>query len=301
VKHVVDREIFIRLLVMVLGFGLITGFVYGVGKWLVPVVDSADKAMVAACNPDAYVPVLDEFMRALSDYTNFLIAAPLVSWMIAFGLLRLFPKSKPAIVRVLVFETIVMAALAAVGEIWPNKTYVGANVFLVITVSVAFGAAAFLFHRMEMNSMIRFSRVLWLVLISVCLTDFIALNWLKVAVARPRPLNAANKPWNEQLRVVPDEVLRGSDSFPSGHTSGTFSLLTPLFWYMSDRRVRVGMMGWAGLLGFSRVYTAAHFPFCCIMAGFLGFSVGTLVFFALGNLFVSKSADQDAAVIGSGC
>jgi membrane-associated phospholipid phosphatase len=44
------------------------------------------------------------------------------------------------------------------------------------------------------------------------------------------------------------------------------------------------MMGWAGLLGFSRVYTAAHFPFCCIMAGVLGFSVGTLVFFCTGGL-----------------
>lgn len=298
-KYVADRGISIRLLVLVLGFGLITGFVYGAGKWLVPVVDSADKAMVAACNPDAYVPVLDEFMRALSDYTNFLIAAPLVSWMIAFGLLRLFPKRKSAIVSVLVIETIVMATLAAVGEIWPNKIYVGANVILVITVTIAFGGAAFLFHRMKMNSMIRFSGVFWLVLISVCLTNFIATNWIKAAVARPRPLNAANKPWNEQLRVVPDEVLRSLDSFPSGHTSGTFSLLTPLFWYVSDRRVRAGMMSWAVLLGFSRVYTAAHFPFCCIMAGFLGFSVGTLVFFALGDLFIRKSADQDTAVIAA--
>jgi hypothetical protein len=232
----------------VLGFGLITGFVYGAGKWLAPVVDSADKAMVAACNPDAYVPVLDEFMRALSDYTNFLIAAPLVSWMIAFGLLRRFPKRKPAIVRVLVFETILMAVLAAIGEIWPNKTYIGANVILVIAVTIAFGAAAFLFHRMEMNAMIRFSGVFWLVLISVCLTDFIATNGLKAAVARPRPLNAANKPWNEQLRVVPDEVLRGRNSFPSGHLRHVFPPYASLLVYVrpegSHRHDGVGGFAW---------------------------------------------------------
>jgi membrane-associated phospholipid phosphatase len=139
-----------------------------------------------------------------------------------------------------------------------------------------------------------FGRMFWLALLSVYLTDFVATDYLKEAVARPRPLNGANKPWNEQVRIIPDEVLRGNNSYPSGHTSSTFALLTPYFWYTRKRKVRAGLMTWCVLQGFSRVYTAAHFPFCCLMGALLGFGVGTLVFFTLGGPALRKPGPQAA-------
>jgi membrane-associated phospholipid phosphatase len=245
--------------------------------------DGTDKAILAAINPDAYTPGLDQFIRALTDYTNFLILAPFLSWMIAYGLYRLLPKFKAVFTGLLAIETVVLAVLAALGKIWPNTVYVGANVLLVLWILMFFGLAAYLFHRMNKDAMRRFALMFWLVLLSGILTDFFATNPIKNAVARPRPLNDANKPWNEGVRVIPDEALHGNNSYPSGHTSGTFSLLTPLFWYVRDRRLRAGLLTWAGLQGFARVYTAAHFPFCVLMGGILGFTVGTLVFFTLGG------------------
>jgi len=173
--------------------------------------------------------------------------------------------------------------LAALGYIWHNKTYVGVNILLVVTILLAFGGAAWMFRRLDNGGMRRFAYLFWLILISGCLTDFLATDPIKAAIARPRPLNDANKPWNEHVRIVPDEVLRGRNSFPSGHTAGTFALLTPVFWYVSDRRFRAGLMSWASLQGVARVYTAAHFPFCVLMGGLLGFTVGTLVHFTLGD------------------
>ena len=284
-----------RVLLLASGFALISGLVYAAGLWLVPLVDGADKAILAACNPDEYLPGVDQFFRALTDYTNFLIAVPLLSWMVAYGVYRLFPRHKRLLVNVLIVETVGVAVVAALGGIWPNTVYTGANVLLVIFVLAAFGAIAGLFRAMDDDAMRRFARVFWLVLLSVCLTDFVATDLIKAAIARPRPLNDANKPWNEKVRIIPDEVLRGCNSYPSGHTSSTFALLTPWFWFTRNRKVRTGLMTWCVLQGFSRVYTAAHFPFCCLMGGILGFAVGTLVFFTLGGMALRPPAKSTAA------
>ena len=277
------RNAGVRIIIFVCGFLLIAWVVYALGKLLVPLVDGADKAILAACNPDEYVPVLDQFMRALTDYTNFLIAVPLFSCAIASLLYRFIRKGRIVFTGLLAVETLVMAALAVLGKIWPNKTYIGANVFLVIGILVAFGAAAIVFHRMNDDAMRRFFWISLLALLSGFMAGTVATERIKKAVARPRPLNDANKPWNEHVRVIPDEVLRGRNSYPSGHTAGTFGLLTPLFWYIRNRKGRAALIGWGVLQGYARVYTVAHFPFCCIMGAFLGFSVGTLIFFTLGG------------------
>jgi len=321
----------LRVLLLVAGVAAISGAVYAAGLWLVPVVDGIDKAILAWVNPDEYVPVLDEFLRALTDYSNLVIAAPLIAWMVAFGLYRLVvgdrhvsparrgvacasprgvglrtgtsrppsprlrrtgsmtrslvpvPGAKRVFTVLLAMSGIVIAVFAALGKIWPNSTLVGANILEVVALVAAFAAATCAFHRMTPEQMRRFARLFWLILLSVYLTTFRATEPIKEAVARPRPFNDAHKPWNEGVRPIPDEFLRGANSFPSGHASGTFSLLTPLFWYVRNRKGRTAILGWAGLQGFARVYTAAHFPFCVIMGGLLGFTIGTLVFFTLGG------------------
>jgi len=282
-KPALILKVAIRLAALAGGFAVIAGLVYAAGLWLVPWTDSADKAILAACNPDTYAPGLDQFFRAVSDYSNFLILLPFLSWTLATAIYTLLPKLKVFVVGLLAAETVTFTVLAAMGKIWPNKTYVGVNVLLVLAILAAFGLMTYLFHRLDRSAIRRLTGVFGLMLFSGLLTDFGATSRIKEAVARPRPLNDAHKPWNEHVRVIPDEVLRGRNSYPSGHTSGTFSLLTPLFWYVRDRRGRAGLLGWATLQGMSRVYTAAHFPFCCLMGGLLGFGVGTLVFFALGG------------------
>lgn len=276
-------NITLRLLVLIAGFAAIYAIVYAAGIWLTPYTYAADKAITAAFNPDEYIPGLDQFFRAISDYTNFLIAAPLIAWMIAYGLYRLLPRYKKVFTALLILTAVILTLMAILGRLWPNKVYLGANVLLVIATALAFGMIAYLFQKMDDNAMRRFSRVFWLMFMNVLLVNYYATSNIKKDIARPRPLHNANAPWNEVLRVIPEEALYGANSFPSGHTSGTFAVLTPWFWYTRNRKIRAGLFSWATLQGLSRVYTVAHFPFCCLMGGFLGFATGTLVFFALGG------------------
>jgi membrane-associated phospholipid phosphatase len=272
-----------RISILLAGFSAVAGLVYAAGIFLIPWTDAADKAILAAINPDTYAPGFDQFFRAINDYTNALILLPLLSWLIAHGLYRLFPRYKRVVTGLLAAETVIIALCAALGKLWPNKTYTGVNVLEALWFLAALGLLTFFFHALQSPAIRRFSCAIGLAFLSGSMTDFIATRTIKDAVARPRPLNDANKPWNEKVRIIPDEVLRGRNSFPSGHMSGTFALLTPLFWYARDRRVRAGLLTWATLQGVGRVYTAAHFPFCVLMGGILGFSVGTLVFFTLGG------------------
>ena len=45
-----------RLGILALGFAATAGLVYEAGIWIVPLTDGADKAILAAINPDAYTP-----------------------------------------------------------------------------------------------------------------------------------------------------------------------------------------------------------------------------------------------------
>lgn len=277
----------VRIALFAAGLALVSLIVYGIGIVLVPVTDPWDKAILAAINPDQHVPVLDQFMRATTDYSNFLIAAPILSWFAAYLLYQLFylllhrrfPGLKVVFAGLLAVEGVVLAVFAAMGKIMPNKTYTLSNVMFVVMLLVVFFLAARFFHAMDRRAINHLTLVFLMVFASGILCGTFATGKIKSAVARPRPLNDAHKPWNEGVRIIPDEVLRGNNSFPSGHTSGTFSLLTPIFWYTRDRRVKGGLAGWAVLQGLTRVYTAAHFPFCCLMGGVLGFATGTLIFF----------------------
>ncbi len=276
-------SILVRLLIVTAGYAVTTGLVYAAGLWLVPITDPYDKAMLAAINPDEYLPGFDQFFRFLTDYTNPLILLPMLSWLIALGLYRLFPNHKRVFTGILIIETLLLTILTVLGRIWPNTTYMGVDLMAAFAVFVVFGMTAVIFHKMENDAMRRLACVFGLMILSGAVTNWGATEPIKKAVARPRPFNDANKPWNLHVRVIPDELLRGANSFPSGHAAGTFALLTPLFWYARDRRLRAGLATWAVLQGVSRVYTAAHFPFCCLMAGLLGFTIGTIVFFALGG------------------
>ncbi len=322
-------NVVVRLVILAAGFAVAFGVLYAAGRFLVPLTDGADKAILAAINPDTYAPGLDELFRAINDYTNPLILLPFICWMIFYALYSLPPRKKiiyylvftivmltlsaliyrsygktalPNLIPVFVvlavapllgilparkpvlcraFAVVSVILLAVMYKNWENKTYIGANVLMVLMSVAAFGTFIWMFRTMDDDTMRRFSRVFWLVLLAAVLTDFGITQPIKNAIARPRPFNDANKPWNESVRPIPDEILRGTNSFPSGHTSGAFALLTPLFWFTRDRRVRAGLILWGTLQGVGRVYTAAHFPFCVFMGGLLGFSMGTLVFFTL--------------------
>jgi membrane-associated phospholipid phosphatase len=244
-------------------------------------------------NPDTYTPGLDQFMRATTDYGNLVIALPLIAWMIAYGLFLLMPRFKKVFTGLLVVETIVILVLSVMGKFWPNTVYTGVNVLLLIYWIIAFGIITTIFHRMTRPQMFGFACLFWMVLLGALVNGFGSTAIIKDEVARPRPFNEFHAPWNEGVRHIPDEMVRGASSYPSGHTSGTFVILTPFFWYARRKTLRAGIFAFCVLQGITRVYTAAHFPFDIVMGGVLGFGIGTIIFFALGGAVLRQRAKED--------
>lgn len=134
-------------------------------------------------------------------------------------------------------------------------------------------------------------RALAIVLLAaVGLTDGVFVNGLKHAANRPRPKQA------EAVRVVdlqkarprlmalflPPAVktsepepppIRGR-SFPSGHTADNFAAAAVIAFFYRRR-------GWlyfpvAALVGYSRIYTGAHWPSDVLFSAFLGTALGFL-------------------------
>lgn len=257
--------------------------VYGIGVGVVPTLDPLDKRLLAAINPDAYLPGADQLFRAVSDYSNFLISVPALALLAAIGLRRWFGAPKVWLTRAFAGGAVLLAGAAGAGLVMPNSVYLGAHAIFALGALGTLGGTAYLLHHADDAALGRYARLIGLMLLTVLLANLLATNYLKGAVARPRPMNEAHRPWNEQVRTIPDEVVRGRSSFPSGHTSGTIALLTPLFWFARDPRLRAGILAWGLLQALSRVYTAAHFPSCVTVAALLAFGTGTLVFFLLGG------------------
>ncbi len=336
------RNLFLRLAGLIAGFGGLWAAVLLFGKLVLPQLSGFDYAISAWVNPDAYVPGVDEFFRAVTDHTNLVIAVPLISLAVAIGLCRLMempavaclkwsaiagalwclligvigvllegdmpmvlglcafgvglilvgvapPQLIPALparrwaMALLLTESFILLGLWLAGELFWNPELFGANIAFLLALIVVLGALLRTFHRLDDAWSRRFVRVFWLVLLSSLMVSLFATRHIKETVARPRPLSEAHQPWNDQLRVIPTEELRGNSSYPSGHTAGTFALITPLFWWLRDRRARTVLFGWGVLQGVSRVYTVAHFTVDCFAGAVLGFGTGSLVFFLLGG------------------
>ena len=111
-------------------------------------------------------------------------------------------------------------------------------------------------------------------LINVILVD----GLIKHTVMRPRPLQDPNSDWNEAIRTVADEIVRSGMSFPSGHSSGLFVLLTPLMYYSDKRHKKALLFIAATVHSFSRVYLAAHFPLDIIFGSLSGFLIASIVY-----------------------
>lgn len=349
------KSIGLRLGVFVLGYAALYWMVESVGFGIVPSLQGMDQAISDAVQPDQYLFFVDEFFRALTDYTTPLISVSLISLLLAITVYRLrsaeppaarklFAKSLaiwwvlvgvvvllahpkpgtvfglalfipllllilaglPAIVpplrgvaprkyvtAVLWVETAIFVIVWAWGKLLWNEGLPGANYLLLAALIVCFGGTTVAFARMREETMGRFVGIFGLVMLSSIACGVFGTGAIKDAVARPRPLAEANQPWNAAMRAIPEETLRGASSYPSGHVSGTVSLLTPLFWWVRSRKAKAGLALWGTLQGVSRIYTAAHFFSDCVMGAFFGFGVGTLVFFLLGGVALRAPAEAE--------
>ena len=121
------------------------------------------------------------------------------------------------------------------------------------------------------------NRLFWITILAALLTELASEEIIKDAVMRPRPLSDAYAVYNKEIRTVADEIVRGGNSYVAGHSAAFFAMITPMIYFASKRWLKAGLLLWALVHAFTRVYLAAHFPYCSLMGALFGFSMATLV------------------------
>ena len=94
---------------------------------------------------------------------------------------------------------------------------------------------------------------------------------LKLAYHSPRPFTVLE---NVRQLTIPTEP----NSFPSGHTSSTMSVVSVLVWTLRENKIVVCLLVlFALLVSFSRIYVGVHYPFDVLVGAIVGVSSGAVV------------------------
>lgn len=134
--------------------------------------------------------------------------------------------------------------------------------------------------------------------LKIVIVGFVSLIFsagLKVYFQHPRPVTlfeVTNPSLLAQANLIKGfEILRGGNSFPSGHTTAAFALYGILAFHLPKTVFfTVTCFLLAAMVGISRIYVVAHFPKDVFLGTFLGLVSALLVQFLLGNEdFIKKS------------
>ena len=269
------------------------GIIYAITLFMARFVDASwDMQTLLFLNPDAYIPVLDEMVILQTDFATYFFALLLISWQIGYYCIR---NRKPeAALR----TRNVFYVLAAVFGVWhalglfiQDKNifwwgeYEYPIVFLPLGIAFAGGfvVAGNLYIYLRPADQRKLAHAFWLTLLAVFFVNVLGEDIVKETIQRHRPLHETYDAWNGQVRQLQDEVVRGSYSYISGHTSSFWALTMIYFWLFKSWKVRIGLVVWAAFHGFTRIYTAAHFPYCVIMATFFAVPVTSMIYYCLWN------------------
>lgn len=113
-----------------------------------------------------------------------------------------------------------------------------------------------------------------LLALTVALADSITSRVFKPLAARPRPCHA---PDLASLLYLPDGC-GGQFGFMSSHAANAAGLAVFLLLTLPTGRFRalkIGGFAWAGLISYSRVYLAAHYPADVVGGWLVGAALGT--------------------------
>ena len=125
------------------------------------------------------------------------------------------------------------------------------------------------------------------ILVSVIVSTFIANILIKHAVGRQRPYINEGSPYYPWWLDIAHGAEREIFSFPSGHTTVTFSAMTSLFMTGNKKYVWYGYL-FAVLMGFSRIYLMVHYASDVVGGAVIGIALGAAVSAALKELYRKK-------------
>lgn len=275
--------------IVLAGFLGIFGFILIMSQLI---YDPLDRAILLACNPNHYVPVIDELMILITDYSVFVFSVLFISWEVAYLICRGRPHRRWWVSRTLQILGVGFGIYYGSGVFRAKYEYTIIFLPLGVIFLAGYWFLGWTIAHWDEQTLRRGGLVFRLTLLSVFLTNGIAEDSIKKIVGRPRPLAGVNEDWHAPIRRIPDEIVRGGYSYVSGHASSLFALTTPMALATANPWVRGAIFGWSAVHAYTRVYTAAHYPYCSLMGSVLGFAIGALVFAA----FWEKRAapDKDA-------
>ena len=94
---------------------------------------------------------------------------------------------------------------------------------------------------------------------------------LKYIIVEPRPFVTLS---NVHLLITEDDPF----SFPSGHTTSTFAVLSVLALKLKNKLWAVVLVLWGILIGFSRIYVGVHYPLDVLAGAIIGIVTAYLVY-----------------------
>ncbi|HOD96487.1 MAG TPA: phosphatase PAP2 family protein [Candidatus Hydrogenedentes bacterium] len=250
-----------------------------------------DIRLLLFMNPDHYVPILDQLVIFQTDWGAFYMGLLTIAWLVGYYASRSSAEAQTRTKYVYYVLAVLFGLWYGAGMFvqkkgifwWGKAEYT--SVFLLLGL-VLFGGLMMigtLFTRLSDDDQRKITQACWLVLLCVFFVNAVGEDTIKALIKRPRPLHEANNAWNGAIRVLPDEVVKGSYSYISGHTSSFWAQTVVFFWLIKSWRIRIPLLALGIFHGYTRIYTTAHFPYCVIMATFFGFGVSSMVYYCFWN------------------
>jgi undecaprenyl-diphosphatase len=239
-----------------------------------------DRDLLILLNPDEYVIVLDELMVLITDFSLFFGGLAMIWALIAFSIIHKKPEKKNEVYKlnlmiggIVSIIFLIMSITNAWGRVYNISTYILAPLMMLLFLYIGH-----LIQTRTEEELGNYRSVLFVITIAALINVILVDGLIKYSVMRPRPLQDANSDWNGLLRTVADEMVRSGMSFPSGHSSGLFVILTPLMYYSDKRYKKILLFSAAAIHAFSRVYLAAHFPLDILFGSLSGFLIASVVY-----------------------
>lgn len=282
------REHALAWLAFLPAFAAIFGITWFFGKF----VDAAwDINLLLLLNPDTYIPVLDELVILQTDFAALCLVVVPLAWTIGYYSSRNRPNARTWARRVLHVLGVLFGIWYGLGVFfhdrgifyWSQYEYPIIFLPLGFILFTGFYFAGNLYFWLDEDDQAKLAHAFWLSVIALFFVNAIGEDTIKSWVARPRPLSEANAAWNGAIRQLPDEVVRGSYSYISGHTSSFWAQTFIYVLLVQSWRFRIPLLLVGVFHGFTRIYTAAHFPYCVIMATFFAITVVTFIYYCLWN------------------